>query len=79
MPLPEYHDIFRDLLKHKWYFIASSGKLYYDVPRDRYAKAEEIDNLYKRDKTLKAKASSWLNSNNIPWVDQQTLDLEAIL
>ena len=71
-PLPEYHDIFRDLLKHKWYFIASSGKLYYDVPRDRYAKAEEIDNLYKRDKTLKAKASSWLNSNNIPWVDQQT-------
>ena len=71
-PLPEYHDIFRDLIKHKWYFIASSGKLFYDVVRDRYAKAEEIDNLYKRDKNLRVKASSWLNSNNIPWVDQQT-------
>ena len=71
-PLEPYESTFHDVLKGKWILIASSGKLYYDTERDRYAKAEEIDTLYKRDNTLKIKPTTYLNQMKIDWVDQQT-------
>ena len=71
-PLQPYESTYFDVLHGKWIFIAKSGKLYYDTQRDTYAKAEEIDTLYKRDRTLRIKATTFLNQNKIDWVDQQT-------
>ena len=71
-PLQPYESIYHDVLRDKWIFIAKSGKLYYDTQRDTYSKAEEIDTLYKRDRSLRIKATTFLNQNKIDWVDQQT-------
>ncbi len=71
-PLKAYESAFHDVLKGKWIFISRSGKLYYDTQRDTYAKAEEIDTLYKRDSTITIKPTNYLNKMKIDWVDQQT-------
>jgi hypothetical protein len=66
----EYSNIDEDL--DRWIYIASSGVLYYDKKKNKYAKDKEINNLYRRDRDLKGDATRYLQQKNCPYVDRQT-------